>query len=317
MTALVVYFAFALVVSFLCSILESALLSVTPSHLAKLEQDRPKIGRKVRAMKSHIDRPLAAILSLNTIANTAGAAGVGAEAQRIWGSHALAAASVVLTLSILFVSEILPKTLGAMYWRRLTGFIATVLPLLILITLPLVWLSVAVTRSLKRRRGAEKVSREEFAALARIGEEQGVFDESEMRILRNLFHFGSLRTRDIMTPRTVMFSLEENTTVRDAIMERGSMIFSRIPIWKDNPDQVTGYILKDQLLLRAARNELDVPVRSFAREALMVPDTIALPALFERLLDNREHIAVVVVLPCVPAIAIIDLAFTNSCNASA
>jgi CBS domain containing-hemolysin-like protein len=147
---------------------------------------------------------------------------------------------------------------------------------------------------MRRRRGSERLSREEFAALARVGEEQGVFDESEMRILRNLFLFGSLRTRDIMTPRTVMFSLEENTTVRDAIADRGSMTFSRIPIWTATPDQVTGYILKDQLLLRAARNELDLRVRSFAREVLMVPDTVALPALFEKLLDSREHIAVVV-----------------------
>lgn len=294
MTLLFIYVAIALGVSFLCSILEAALLSITPSHLAKLEQDRPKVGGRLRALKTHVDRPLAAILSLNTIAHTIGAAGVGAEAQRLWGSEVLAIASVVLTLLILFVSEIVPKTLGAMYWRRLTGFISAVLPPLILILLPLVWLSEAITGFMRRRRVSEKLSREEFAALARVGEEQGVFDESEMRILRNLFHFGSLRTKDIMTPRTVMFSLEENTTVRDAIAERGSMIFSRIPIWKENPDQVTGYILKDQLLLRAARDELDVPVRAFAREALMVPDTIALPSLFEKLLDNREHIAVVV-----------------------
>lgn len=294
MTPLIVYFALALGVSFLCSILEAALLSVTPSHVAKLEQDRPKLGTKLRALKSHIDRPLAAILSLNTIANTAGAAGVGAEAQRIWGSEALAIASAVLTLAILVVSEILPKTLGAMYWRRLTGFIATVLPVMILILLPFVWLSETITRSLKRRRAAETFSKEEFAALARVGGEQGIFDESEMRILRNLFHFGSLRTRDIMTPRTVMFSLEEDTTVREALAKRGSMVFSRIPIWKESPDQITGYILKDQLLLRAARDELDVSLRSFAREPLMVPDTIALPSLFEKLLDHREHIAVVV-----------------------
>ena len=115
-----------------------------------------------------------------------------------------------------------------------------------------------------------------------------------MRILKNLFHFGSLRTRDIMTPRTVVFSLEENTTVRDAVAERGSMVFSRIPIWRDTPDQVTGYVLKDHLLIQAARNELDVPVSRFARESLMVPDTLPLSSLFERLLDNREHIAVVV-----------------------
>ena len=294
MTLLFAYVALALGVSFVCSILEAVLLSITPSYLAKLEQDRPKVGARVRALKLHIDRPLAAILSLNTIAHTVGAAGVGAEAQRLWGSEVLAITSAVLTLLILFVSEIIPKTLGAMYWRRLSGFIAAVLPPLILILLPLVWLSEAITGFMRRRRVAEKLSREEFAALARVGEEQGVFDESEMRILRNLFLFGSLRTRDIMTPRTVMFSLEENTTVREAMAERGSMVFSRIPIWKETPDQITGYILKDQLLLRAARDELDVPVHAFAREALMVPDTVALPALFENLLDKREHIAVVV-----------------------
>jgi CBS domain containing-hemolysin-like protein len=294
MSLLLVYVAIALGVSFVCSILEAVLLSITPSYLAKLEQDRPKVGARVRALKLHIDRPLAAILSLNTIAHTVGAAGVGAEAQRLWGSEVLAITSAVLTLLILFVSEIIPKTLGAMYWRRLSGFIAAVLPPLILILLPLVWLSEAITGFMRRRRVAEKLSREEFAALARVGEEQGVFDESEMRILRNLFLFGSLRTRDIMTPRTVMFSLEENTTVREAMAERGSMVFSRIPIWKKTSDQITGYILKDQLLLRAARDQLDVPVHAFAREALMVPDTVALPALFENLLDKREHIAVVV-----------------------
>ena len=294
MTLLFVYVGTALGVSFLCSILEAALLSITPSHLAKLEQDRPKVGARVRSLKVHIDRPLAAILSLNTIAHTVGAAGAGAEAQRLWGSEVLAIASAVLTLLILFVSEIIPKTLGALHWRRLTGFIAAVLPPLILLMLPLVWLSEVITGVMRRRRVVEKISREEFAALARVGEEQGVFDESEMRILRNLFLFGSLRTRDIMTPRTVMFALEENTTVRDAIAQRGSMVFSRIPIWKETPDQITGYILKDQLLLRAARDELDAPVHAFAREALMVPDSVALPALFETLLDKREHIAVVV-----------------------
>lgn len=294
MTLLFVYVGVALVVSFLCSILEAALLSITPLHLAKLEQDRPKVGARLRGLKAHVDRPLAAILSLNTIANTAGAAGVGAEAQRLWGSEVLALTSAVLTLLILFLSEIIPKTLGAMYWRRLTTFISVVLPALILILRPLVWLSEVITGFLKRKRVSERLSREEFAALARIGGQQGIFDESEMRILVNLFRFSSLRTRDIMTPRTVMFSLEENTTVREAIAERGSMVFSRIPIWKETPDQVTGYILKDQLLLRAARNELDVPLHAFAREALMIPDTSPLPSLFEKLLDNREHIAIVV-----------------------
>lgn len=294
MTRLFAYIAAALGFSFLCSVLEAVLLSITPSYLARLEQDNPKIGGRVRALKSHIDRPLAAILSLNTIANTVGAAGVGAEAQRLWGSEALAIASATLTLLILFVSEIIPKTLGAMYWRRLTKFVSVVLPPMIIMLFPLVWLSERITRFLKRRRIQEALSREDFAALARVGEQQGVFGESEMRILRNLFRLGSLRTRDIMTPRTVMFSLNENTTVADAIAQRGAMVFSRIPIWKDNLDQVTGYVLKDQLLLMAARDELDAMVGQLARPALMIPDTLPVPEVFERLLDKREQIAVVV-----------------------
>jgi len=294
MTLLFVYGGIALGVSFVCSILEAALLSTSSAYLAKLEQDRPKVGARLRALRSRVDRPLAAILTLNTTANTVGAAGVGAEAQRLWGSEILAVTSALLTLLILLLAEIIPKTLGAIYWRSLSGFISVVLPPMILVAFPLVRISEAITGFIRRRRGIEKLSREEFSALARIGGEQGVFDESEMRILRNLFHFGSLRTSDIMTPRTVVFSLEENTTVDDAMRNRGSMTFSRIPIWSGTPDHVTGYILKDQLLLRAARHELDVPMRAFAREALMVPDTVALPSLFEKLLDSREHIAVVV-----------------------
>jgi CBS domain containing-hemolysin-like protein len=293
MTLLFVYFAIALGVSFLCSILEAVLLSMTPSHVARLEHERPATGRRLRRLKTHIDRPLAAILSLNTIAHTVGAAGVGAEAQRLWGSGVLAVTSAVLTLMILFLSEIIPKTLGAIFWPRLTGFAAAVLPPLIVVMLPLVWLSEMLTRFMKRGHTAERLSRKEFAALARLGAEQGVFDASEVRVLQGLLRFRSLTASDVMTPRTVVHSLDERTTVRDAIADRQSMIFSRIPIWRGSPDRVTGYVLKDQLLLEAARDRPETPVRELSRPALMVPATLSMPALFERLLDEREHIAVV------------------------
>ena len=293
MTLLFVYIAIALGTSFLCSVLEAVLLSVTPSHVARLEHDRPATGRRLRRLKEHIDRPLAAILSLNTIAHTVGAAGVGAEAQRLWGSGVLAITSAVLTLLILFLSEIIPKTLGAIFWSRLTGFVAAVLPPLIAVLLPLVWLSEMVTRFMKRGHKAERVSRREFAALARLGAEQGVFDASEVRVLKGLLRFRSLTANDVMTPRTVVHSLDERTTVRDAIADRQSMIFSRIPLWEGSSDHVTGYVLKDQLLLEAARDRHETPVREMSRPALMVPATLSLPALFERLLNKREHIAVV------------------------
>lgn len=294
MTLLLIYISTALGFSFLCSVLEAALLSITPAALARLEHDKPKVGARLRHLKEHIDRPLAAILSLNTIAHTVGAAGVGAEAQSLWGSDVLAITSVVLTLLILIISEIIPKTLGALYWRRLTGFVASFLPPMIVLLAPLVWLSQKITGFLKKRSKQETLSREEFTALLRVGEEQGVFDESEMRILGNLFRFSSLRTRDIMTPRTVMFAFEENTTVAQAVAEQKALIFSRIPIYRGQPDHVTGYVLKDHILLLAARNELRIPLREVARDVQMVPDSLPLPALFERLLDHREHIAVVV-----------------------
>jgi CBS domain containing-hemolysin-like protein len=293
MTLLIVYMAIALGVSFLCSILEAVLLSVTPSYVARLQHDRPALGLRLHRLKTHIDRPLAAILSLNTIAHTVGAAGVGAEAQRLWGSGVLAATSAVLTLLILFLSEIIPKTLGAMFWRRMTGFVAAVLPPLIVVLTPLVWLSEMLTRYMKRRSKAERLSREEFAALARLGAEQGVFDASEMRVLTGLLRFRSLTAGDVMTPRTVVHSLDGNTTVGDAITDHQSMVFSRIPLWQDSPDHVIGYVLKDQLLLEAANDRHERPVRELLRPAVTVPATLTLPVLFERLLDEREHIAVV------------------------
>jgi len=294
MTLLFVYIALALGVSFLCSILEAVLLSMTPSHVARMEQERPATGRRLRRLKTHIDRPLAAILSLNTIAHTVGAAGVGAEAQRLWGSGVLAVTSAVLTLLILFLSEIIPKTLGAIFWSRLTGFVAAVLPPMIVVLLPLVWLSEKLTRFMKRGHTSEQLSRQEFAALARLGAEQGVFDGSELRVLKGLLRFRSLIASDVMTPRTVVHSLDERTTVGDAIADRQSMVFSRIPLWQGSPDHVTGYVLKDQLLLEAARDRPETPVRELSRPAQIVPATVSLPDLFKQLLDEHEHIAVVV-----------------------
>jgi CBS domain containing-hemolysin-like protein len=296
MLLLLLYIGIALGFSFLCSMLEAVLLSVTPSYIAQLEQEGSKTGERLRELKARVDRPLAAILSLNTIAHTVGAAGAGAQAQVLWGSQALAAASVVLTLLILVVSEIIPKTIGAMFWRKLGPWSARLLPVLIFVLYPLVILSEGITRMLARRgQGrAATVSREEFAAMAHLGQEQGIFGESESRILRNLFRIGSLRVRDVMTPRPVMFSLPEDTTVRAVLERKDAIAFSRIPIWRDSEDDVVGYVLKDQLLLHGAKDELDRPMSEFKRDLLVVPESLPVASFFERLLDRREHIALVV-----------------------
>jgi len=294
MGLLVLYVALALGVSFLCSIMEATLLSVTPSYMAALEQEENPMGEKLRGMKEDIDRPLAAILSLNTIAHTVGAAGAGAQAAVVFGEAYIGVISAVLTLLILVFSEIIPKTLGAVYWRDLAPSITRILVPTIWSMWPLVKLSKGITRLLSS--GEERVpfSREEFTALAELGQEEGVFEEKESRILKNLFRFNSLRVKDVMTPRTVMFDLPEETTIGEVVEEYDEFRFSRIPVYSGTRDDVTGYVLKDEMLLRAAQEEHQVKLSDLAREMLVVRDSLPLPDLLERLLDKLEHIALVV-----------------------
>ena len=293
MSLLVVYVTIALAVSFLCSILEAVLLSVSPAYLAQLEQERPVDGKRLRALKTSVDRPLGAILSLNTIAHTIGAAGAGAQAQHLWGSEVLTVASVVLTLLILVLSEIIPKTLGAVYWRALAPTAARILQALVIGLYPLVLMAELITRSLARGTQGGKVDRAEIAALARLGADQGLFDAPESRILRSLFRFQSIRAQDIMTPRTVVVSAQQDTSVGDAIENDELIRFSRIPIWSKTPDNVDGYVLKDALLLAAARGQPSRRLSDFRREIVMVADQQRVSDVLQQLLERTEHIAMV------------------------
>ena len=294
MALLIAYVLLALAVSFLCSIMEAVLLSITPSFLEMKAQEGSRPAKKLYALKADVDRPLAAILSLNTIAHTVGAAGAGAQAAEVFGDAYIGAFSGVLTLLILVLSEIVPKTLGVAYWRRLALPITGILVTTIWITWPLVKLSQAITRLLSRGGRRESISREEISAMADIGEEQGLLEASESRIIRNLFRFSSLRVRDIMTPRIVLFALPESLTVREVIEEEHEFRFSRIPVYTETRDDVTGYVLKDDILLKAAQDQGDVMLSELKRDMLVVPDALPLHELFERMLDRLEHIALVV-----------------------
>ena len=294
MGLLVLYVALAIGVSFLCSMMEAVLLSVTPSYVAALERKGSAVGERIHEFKENVDRPLAAILSLNTIAHTVGAAGVGAQAAIVFGEAYTGIVAAILTLLILVLSEIIPKTLGAVYWRTLTPSVVRMLTATIIAMWPLVKLSQGITRLLSQDEDEAAFSREEFTAMAELGEEEGVFEEKESRILRNLFRFNSLRVKDVMTPRTVIFDLPENTTIGEVMEEHDEFRFSRIPVYNDDPDDITGYVLKDEMLLRAAQEEFDVTLEEMARNILVVHETLPLPDLLERLLDRLEHIALVV-----------------------
>ena len=294
MALLLLYVALALGVSFLCSVMEAVLLSVTPSYVAALEREGSATGEQLHRLKDDIDRPLAAILSLNTVAHTVGAAGAGAQATVVFGDAYTGIFAGVLTLLILVFSEIIPKTLGAVYWRTLTPAVVRILVPTIVVMWPLVKLSQGITYLMSSDDQSTSFSREEFTALAEIGEEEGVFEEKESRILRNLFRFNSLRVQDVMTPRTVVFDLPKSTTIGEVVSEYDEFRFSRIPVYDTKRDDVTGYVLKDEMLLRAAQEELEVTLDSLSREILVVHETLPLPELLERMLDRLEHIALVV-----------------------
>ena len=296
MLLLTVYVLIALGFSFLCSIAESVILSVTKPYISLLEREGHGAGRVLRRLKDDINAPLAAILTLNTIAHTAGAAGAGAQAAAVFGSQFLGLASAVLTLLILVFSEIIPKTLGALYWRQLAPVTAYVLRYLVLLLKPFVWLSDWLTRGMTKGPTLTGFSREEFAVMAELGEAEGQLERHETSILHNLFF--TLRdhtVREVMTPRTVVFSLSRDLTVAEAYGEVEKSRFSRIPIFEQgDPDLVVGFVLKQDLLLAFARGEHQTQLKSLSRELLMLPETAAIYQVFHKMLARRVQISAVV-----------------------
>jgi CBS domain containing-hemolysin-like protein len=222
-----------------------------------------------------------------------GAAGAGAQAAAVFGDAYIGVISAILTFLILVVSEIIPKTLGAAYWRQLTPWVVRALGMTIWCMYPLVKLADSLTRWLTKGREKTKVHREEFIALAQLGAKEGVFHKYESRILNNLFCFRDLRTRDILTPRTVVFALSENLAVNETLSLHARLPFSRIPVYGENLDQVTGFVLKNEVL-RAGQQQGATLLSEMRRPLVVVPDDLPLHQLFERLMNEQAHIALVV-----------------------
>lgn len=294
MTLLIIYLILAIGVSFLCSILEAVLLSVTPSFIALKEQQGEKSGKLLAELKKDIDRPLSAILSLNTIAHTVGAAGVGAQSLVLFGNAYVSITSAVLTFLILVLSEIIPKTLGANYWKELSGVSARITRVLIIVTYPLVLLSKGITRRLSKEDGVQTLSREEFSAMTDIGVEEGVFEEGESKIFKNLIRFRSLRATDIMTPRIVVVRFDEKTTVEEALKEEEKLIFSRFPVFGESEENILGFVLKNDLYKHMSKGKGSMELKEIKRDILIFPETIKLNILFEKIIEKQEHIAVIV-----------------------
>ena len=303
MTLLIIYATASIFFSFLCSVLEAVLLTVNPTFINVKKKEGKAYASKLEALKKDVDKPLIAILTLNTIAHTVGAILVGVQAEQlpykfeVLGVNMVGIVSAIMTILILVVSEIIPKTIGATYWKGLANFTATTLNILIL---PLkytgiLWLLQLTTKLIgKGGHGHSVLSREDFTAMADIAEEEGVFEESESKVIRNLLNFKAIAAKDIMTPRSVMKIEAESTNIETFFEANKELRFSRVPIFKDDVDHITGYVLKDELFKKMAEDEKHLTMVDLKRPILVVNRDAAIPDLFETFIAEKEHIALVV-----------------------
>ncbi|HPF51097.1 MAG TPA: CNNM domain-containing protein [Draconibacterium sp.] len=294
MALLLAYLFLALFVSFTCSIMESVLLSTPTSFLIVKQEAGHKWADTFLDLKNNIDKPLSAILSLNTVAHTIGAAGVGAQAVKIWGEASFGIVSAILTILILIITEIIPKTIGARFWRKLTKLSAFTIKFMMIITYPLVVMSALITKLFTSKKGEKTVSREEIAALASIGADEGVFTESEFNIIQNILKLKKIRVTQIMTPRVVVVHADENITLNEFLKEKENLKFSRIPVYTGNDENISGYVFRQTVFEKLAEDKHNLLLKDIKREIVIVPNTIELFALWGKLLDSKEHIALIV-----------------------
>lgn len=290
MNTLIFYFFLALFVSFLCSLLESVILSISRTHIAVLSKKGKKSALILESLKENINRPLAAILTLNTIANVIGAAGVGAETLRIYGAPWVAISSTILTFSILIFSEIIPKTIGAVYWKRIAGFAAYSIKWLIWFTFPLVYISEWFYRFVGQNENDQKVSREEMIAMAEMGEDEGAIEEKEGDIIENLLNLREVKAEEVMTPRNVVFALQKDKTVGEVVEKYSPIAFSRIPVYEKDLDSVIGFVHRYDLVNKQAEDKFNIVMNELMDPIHTVRESDSVANILDEFVHRRQQI---------------------------
>lgn len=294
MGTLLIYLLSALVVSFTCSILESVLMSTPISYVTMKEDEGDKYAVLFKKFKQEPDRPLAAILSLNTIANTIGAAGVGQQANIVFGSAWFGLISGVMTLLILIFSEIIPKTIGTSYWKKLMAPTALTIRLLVWIMYPFVLLIKMISKWFTPKEAEKTVSREEVSAMVNVGEEEGVFEESENKIIQNLIKLDSIKASDAMTPRVVAAIASEKMTLKMFYKDNTFLHHTRIPVYAESPEYITGYILRGDALQLLADDKFDIKLSSIKREIPYFNEETSISDIWEQFIEQKEQISVII-----------------------
>ncbi len=294
MTLLIIYFLIAILLSFLCSLLEAVILSSTAAHIAVMEQSGNKAGARLRKMKENINHPLSAILTVNTVANTVGAAGVGAQALKVFGSNWVAFFSALLTFCILVFSEIIPKTVGAVYWKRLVPVAVYPTQVLIVITYPFVLAFEALARVIARRREVPTVTREELLVSAEMTKVGGQLLDRERRVIRNLLRLNDVQARDVLTPRSVLFALSADDSVAEVLRANSPIRFSRIPVYGENLDDIKGKVHRFKLHQELNQGRGDRLVGELVTPLHIVPDSKSVSDVLFDFINRKEHIFQVV-----------------------
>lgn len=295
MGLLIFFILFTIILSFICSIAEAVLLSVPISFINIKEAEGVKNARHLKKFKEEIDRPLAAILTINTIATTVGPAGVGAQVTLLWGNLYVGIVSAGLTFLLLYFAEIIPKTAGAIYWRSMIFRLVPMIRVMIFITYPFVLLSDVIMRIISSNNQNAPISREEVSAIVDIAAEKGEFESKESKIIQNIMRLQSIKVDDIMTPQIVVSIAPEEMTVADYYKNKDYLHYARVPVYADdNEDNITGYVLRQKVLEQVANDNFTTTLSEIRRSVVVAEEGQSLTTLWETLLEKKEHIAIIV-----------------------
>ncbi len=292
MTLLIIYLVVAIGISFICSVLEAVLLSITPSYVESVVNEHPSRGKLLAHIKNHLDQSISSILILNTFAHTMGAAGVGAQAASVFGAKWETLIAVLLTLAILYFSEIIPKTLGATFWRQLALPSAHMIFWLVKLVYPLIWLSTLITRVF-RKKEKDEITREEIIALASLGHKMGSLVTQENEYLTNVLSLHEIKTEQILTPRSVIHCLDQETTVSQALDHDKTIQFTRIPIYEGDQDNIVGMVTNRELMMGDREGESESPIKDFVKPITRVSENLPVQQLLDIFIKKREHLFLV------------------------
>jgi CBS domain containing-hemolysin-like protein len=280
----------------MCSLLEATLLSSTSSYIESLDKKgySPKTVDLAKDVKQNIDKSISSILTLNTFANTMGAAGVGAQAAIIFGSNWQAVIAFILTLMVLFISEIFPKTLGAIYWRKFIVPAVYIISFMVKITYPFIFIATFITNTLQKGRKNEvNFSKDEIITIVNMSEKEGVLQAKESILIKNLFKLKNIKAKDIMTPRTVVFAFDSKTTLKEALLNDNLYVYSRIPVYNESIDDIAGVVFKQTILEKRVKKKKKTLLKDIMVPVHKVPENISVSTLFDMFIRMKMHLFIV------------------------